>query len=117
SVGRPGRTRGRRRSGGVLVRVRRMGSAGVLIATMIATVTLAPAPAQAKAKTTSVLEYGTVVSVPDGDTIDVVVDGVQHRIRFAGIQAMEQHTYSSNLDVAEGECHAVEATARLRDIL
>jgi micrococcal nuclease len=76
-----------------------------------------PVPAHAA----SVSQYGTVVFVDDGDTVDVDVDGdgtsTPRRIRFAGIQAMELHTYKADLALATGECHGIEATARLRRIL
>ena len=71
-----------------------------------------------------VSQYGRVTFVPDGDTIDVKIDGVAAdpgrtgtRIRFVGIQAMEQHSYKVDLSQATGECHAKAATAELRSIL
>src|SRR5215210_76650 len=58
---------------------------------------------------------GTVRSVNDGDTMDVDVDGDgtarTRRIRFAGVQAMEQTAYAAHK--RQGDCHAVEATERL----
>jgi endonuclease YncB( thermonuclease family) len=62
---------------------------------------------------------GIVTSVDDGDTIDVDVagDGTtrSRRIRITGIQAMEQTVYSSRQRA--GECHAVEATQRLEQLV
>jgi endonuclease YncB( thermonuclease family) len=55
---------------------------------------------------------GKLRSVDDGDTIDVDVDGdgtrAARRIRFTGVQAMEQTVYSAR--GRRGDCHAVEAT-------
>ena len=90
----------------------RLGAAVAALATATGVLVAGAVPAQA-----SVVRYGTVVYVPDGDTIDVDVDGSVHRVRFAAVQAMEMHTYLSNLAKADGECHAVAATARLRQIL
>jgi endonuclease YncB( thermonuclease family) len=60
-----------------------------------------------------------VVSVNDGDTLDVDVanDGTAgtRRVRIAGIQAMEQSSYSSRSRA--GDCHAVEATLRLERLV
>jgi len=65
-------------------------------------------------------EYGTVLFVADGDTLDVEVDrsagtrrGTVERVRMIGINAMEQHTYSSNPAKRTGECHSLRATAHL----
>ena len=65
-------------------------------------------------------EYGTVLFVADGDTMDVRIDrsavsskGLVERVRTIGINAMEQHTYSSNPDNRTGECHSLRATAHL----
>ena len=62
---------------------------------------------------------GKVTSVNDGDTMDVDVTGDgtarTRRIRFAGVQAMEQTAYSSHHRL--GDCHAVEATERLEGLI
>jgi endonuclease YncB( thermonuclease family) len=62
---------------------------------------------------------GKVVYVDDGDTIKVDVDGdgTQRpvRVRFAGIQAMEQTVYAARRRA--GDCHAVAATVRLDKLL
>ena len=57
------------------------------------------------------------VSINDGDTIDARVGGHVYTIRTNDIQAMEQHTYSSNPAKRTGECNAVEATARLEQLI
>src|SRR3954453_18168842 len=49
-------------------------------------------PSTAQAKTWP----ARFVSINDGDTIDARVNGRVFTIRLSGIQAMEQHTYSSN---------------------
>jgi endonuclease YncB( thermonuclease family) len=60
-----------------------------------------------------------VLSVNDGDTMDVDVlrDGTRatRRIRFAGVQAMEQTAYSTRH--RQGDCHAVEATQRVERLV
>jgi endonuclease YncB( thermonuclease family) len=60
-----------------------------------------------------------VKSVNDGDTMDVDVlrDGTTatRRIRFAGVQAMEQTNYSTRY--RQGDCHAVEATERVERLV
>jgi endonuclease YncB( thermonuclease family) len=62
---------------------------------------------------------GKVRSVNDGDTMDVDVDGDgttrSRRIRFTGVQAMEQTAYSARH--RQGDCHAVEATERLEQLV
>jgi endonuclease YncB( thermonuclease family) len=60
-----------------------------------------------------------VVSVNDGDTLDVDVLGDRStrrsRIRIAGLQAMEQSSYAAR--TRAGDCHAVEATTRLEGLV
>jgi endonuclease YncB( thermonuclease family) len=60
-----------------------------------------------------------VRSVNDGDTMDVDVLGdgttASRRIRFAGVQAMEQTQYSTHQRA--GYCHAVEATERVERLV
>jgi endonuclease YncB( thermonuclease family) len=64
---------------------------------------------------------GKVTFIADGDTIYVDVDGDGSRKRFpvriSGMNAMEQTTYTSRASARRGECHAVEATARLEQLL
>ena len=58
--------------------------------------------------------------VADGDTIDADIRGDgrgTRRIRFAAINAMELTRYSKYPERRRGECHAVEATARLERLL
>ena len=60
-----------------------------------------------------------VRQVNDGDTVDVDVIGdgttASRRIRFAGVQAMEQSDYASGH--RQGACHAVEATERTERLI
>ena len=62
---------------------------------------------------------GRVVSVNDGDTLDVRVakDGSSRarRIRLAGVQAMEQSDYDYRNRA--GDCHSVDATLRLEELV
>jgi endonuclease YncB( thermonuclease family) len=63
---------------------------------------------------------GKVVNVGDADTIDVDVDGDRRgsiRVRVTGIQAMEQRVYSTIPSRRRGECHALDATARMEQLL
>jgi endonuclease YncB( thermonuclease family) len=64
---------------------------------------------------------GKVTFIDDGDTIDVAVDGDTSakpmRIRVNGIQAMEQTSYSHIVTRRRGDCHALEATARLEQLI
>jgi endonuclease YncB( thermonuclease family) len=64
---------------------------------------------------------GRVTSIDDGDTIRVDVAGddtrAPIRVRLTGIQAMEQTVYSQVAARRRGECHALEATARLQQLL
>jgi endonuclease YncB( thermonuclease family) len=64
---------------------------------------------------------GKVTFVADGDTVyvDIRGDGTRARrsVRITGLQAMEQTVYASRASRRRGECHAVEATARLDRLL
>src|SRR5215210_5722431 len=58
--------------------------------------------------------------VGDGDTILVHPPGEpdnRKKVRFTAINAMEQSVYSRNPDNRRGECHALEATARLDELI
>jgi endonuclease YncB( thermonuclease family) len=102
----------------------------VLIATAAALVLAAAAgPAAAKVgrclggKTGPRCHFwtGKVTRVNDGDTmhVDIDRDGT-HRartVRFINVQAMEQSVYSKHPARRRGECHALEATARLERLI
>src|SRR4051812_32342217 len=64
---------------------------------------------------------GKVTFVADGDTVYVDIDrdgsNTHFPVRITGMQAMEQTTYTSRAAQRRGECHAVEATARLDQLL
>lgn len=64
---------------------------------------------------------GKVVSVGDGDTIDVDVagDGVGRawHVRVTGIQTMELSRYSSTASKRRGACHAREAAGRMERLV
>jgi endonuclease YncB( thermonuclease family) len=64
---------------------------------------------------------GKVTYIGDGDTFYVDLDGDGSRKRFSvrvtGVNAMEQSVYSSIASRRRGECHALEATARLEQLL
>ena len=100
-----------------------------LLACLVASI-LIPAAADAAARGQCLLRKsgprcyvwtGKVTFVADGDTVYVDVDGDGSRKRFpvriTGINAMEQTTYTSRASARRGECHALEATARLDQLL
>jgi endonuclease YncB( thermonuclease family) len=78
---------------------------------------LLAAPCAADARTWR----GKVTSFDDGDTVkvDIAGDGTHtpRRVRLTGIQAMEQTVYSNRPERRRGECHALEATARLEQLI
>jgi endonuclease YncB( thermonuclease family) len=102
-----------------------------LLACLIALVALAVAPAAAEARTGSCLApgfkqvctvwTGKVTYIGDGDTIYVDVKGDKTtkslHIRMTGFNAMEQTVYSNIASRRRGECHALEATARLEQLI
>jgi micrococcal nuclease len=112
-----------------MARQRRWTLATIGVACVAVVVAAIPSAAGAQAATTSsgagaVTQYGTVVFVDDGDTIDVRIDGVVPdpgrdgtRIRFLGTQAMELYTYHHDLNLVSGECHGVDAAKRLKSLL
>ena len=79
---------------------------------------LAPAP-PASAST----QYGRVVHIDDGDTVDVDLErGGVVRVRFIAIQAMELTEYHREVrgkvsPEIRGHCHAVAATRRLHSLV
>jgi micrococcal nuclease len=64
---------------------------------------------------------GKVTFVADGDTIDVDIAGdgrpSSRRVRMTGFNAMELTTYSHTASKRRGDCHGVEATNRLEQLL
>ncbi len=64
---------------------------------------------------------GKVVSVNDGDTFKVDVDGDGKRrgvdVRFAGLQAMELTVHHPDPAKRRDECHGIEATARVEALV
>jgi micrococcal nuclease len=62
-----------------------------------------------------------VHSVSDGDTIKVDIDGdgssVVKRVRLTGINAAELDVYSNTPENRRGDCHGVEATNRLEQLI
>jgi endonuclease YncB( thermonuclease family) len=103
----------------------------VLVALFTFLAALAVAPAVAAARTGSCLVPGVdavctiwtgkVSMVGDGDTIyvDVAGDGISGsvHVRLTGINAAEQSVYSKHAGERRGECHALEATARLEALI
>ena len=64
---------------------------------------------------------GKVTYVGDGDTIYVNVDGdgkrTSERVRLTGINTTEQSVYSRSAAKRRGECHALDATARIEQLI
>ena len=64
---------------------------------------------------------GRALSVDDGDTIGVDIDGdgTRHEfpVRFTGVQAMEQTRYSDTPSKRRGQCHALQATNLVQRML
>ncbi|HEU4658763.1 MAG TPA: lamin tail domain-containing protein [Capillimicrobium sp.] len=60
---------------------------------------------------------GYVRHVADGDTIVADLGDRVERVRIAGMQAMEQTVYSRDRLSRQGFCHALEATARLEELV
>jgi endonuclease YncB( thermonuclease family) len=64
---------------------------------------------------------GKATFIDDGDTIqvDIAGDGTKHayRVRFIGVQAMEMSVYSMDPRRRRGDCHALEATARVEQLI
>jgi micrococcal nuclease len=58
-----------------------------------------------------------VIAVHDGDTFDARVEGKRRRIRMTGINAMEQSVYKRDPRLRRGDCHSLEATARLEQLI
>jgi endonuclease YncB( thermonuclease family) len=58
-------------------------------------------------------ERGLVVRITDGDTVRVVIDGVEHRLRYIGIDTPE--SVAPNTPVEPYAKAATEANARLVD--
>ena len=102
----------------------------LLLFTLLLAATAAPATAGAVGRGQCLLRKsgpqcyvwtGKVTFIADGDTVYVDIDGDGSRSRFpvriTGMNAMEQTTYTSRASARRGECHAVEATARLEQLL
>ena len=102
-----------------------------LLAFLIVLAALVVAPAAAQARTGSCLAPGVeelctvwtgkVTFIGDGDTIYVDVNGDRTsktaHVRMTGFNAMEQTVYSSIASRRRGECHALEATSRLEQLI
>jgi micrococcal nuclease len=101
-----------------------------LLALLIVLLAFAVAPA-AEARTGSCLAPGVkqictvwtgkVTFIGDGDTIyvDVKADRTEksQHVRMTGFNAMEQSVYSSIASRRRGDCHALEATSRLEQLI
>ncbi|MFI1993610.1 lamin tail domain-containing protein [Actinoplanes sp. NPDC020271] len=96
------------------------------IAALVLLVSVIPAPAAAATvacrpgagSPRCTVWTGRVDWVPDGDTLVIRVGRAAARsIRLIGVQAMEQHRYSPSPARRSGECHALEATARVEQLV
>jgi endonuclease YncB( thermonuclease family) len=102
----------------------------LLLGALLLLTTAAPASAEAAKRGQCLLRKsgpqcylwtGKVTFVADADTIYVDVEGDGTRrglpVRVTGVNAMEQTTYTSRASARRGECHSVEATNRLEQLL
>jgi endonuclease YncB( thermonuclease family) len=98
----------------------------VAVAVLLACAAAAPAPVAAATGPcvpggpTCHFWKGRVTFIADGDTINVKVRGdarAFRNIRITGINAMELRRYSKYASRRRGDCHGVEATARLEHLL
>jgi endonuclease YncB( thermonuclease family) len=101
----------------------------LLIVALVLAFGAAPAAAQARAGSCLVpgvterctVWYGKVTFVGDGDTlyVDVNRDGTRRsvHVRMTGLNATEQYVYTSRVSQRRGECHSLEATARLERLI
>jgi endonuclease YncB( thermonuclease family) len=69
------------------------------------------------ASPTCLYSYGKVTFISDGDTITVALPGGKARVRFTGVNAIEQSFYSTHSDERQGECNSLEATNRLEQLI
>ena len=104
----------------------------LVLSSLLCLLALAAAPAAASAVSTGpcllrasspqcYVWTGKVTLVADGDTLYVDVDGdgtrARQHVRITGLNAMEQSNYPSRASRRRGDCHAVEATGRLEELL
>lgn len=67
---------------------------------------------------TAVEANGEIEWVVDGDTVDVIVDGREERVRLTGIDTPElAHEASGDRPATDGECFGVEAHDFVRELL
>jgi endonuclease YncB( thermonuclease family) len=100
----------------------------ILLLAVLLAGAFAVAPAAAHAGTGSCLVPGVaatctiwdarVTYISDGDTFyaDVAGEGRRH-VRLTGVNATEQTVYSRFANRRRGECHSLEATARLEELI
>lgn len=84
---------------------------GIAVATALAM--LALTGCQQERKPPPEYEKATIEYVVDGDTVDVIVDGREKRVRLAGIDAPESASHDEALNTEEG----TRATEYLRSLL
>ena len=101
-----------------------------LLAAVLTVLAALALPAAASARTASCLPggdgtrcqvwTGKVLSVNDGDTVKVDIAGDGRRgvdVRFAAVQAMELTVHHPNPAKRRDECHGIEATARVEQLV
>ena len=88
----------------------------VLLAMVLSSSTLCACANKSRAETTSAASgltaNATVDYVVDGDTVDLIIDGVEERVRLIGIDTPE--TKKENTPI---ECFGLEATAFAQSLL
>ncbi|HEU4657920.1 MAG TPA: lamin tail domain-containing protein [Capillimicrobium sp.] len=98
-----------------------------LVLAVLLTLLLLPAAARAESWQASCVEgtdgptcdffTGVVDHVTDGDTLVVDLGDRVERVRITGVQAMEQTVHGRDPLLRRGECHALEATDRLEQLI
>ena len=92
--------------------LRRAAAAGVAIVVLIIAIRIADREQKSKDGAADARGSGTVVSITDGDTLRIRIDGVEERVRLIGIDTPETRGRGGLR-----ECFGAEATARLKSLL
>ena len=97
---------------------RRMRRAMTVLLAAVASAGALAIPAPPASAGGPVNELGTVTHIGDGDTVTVRTSRGEYNVRLVGVQAYELTTYAATHQPWNwrGQCHAVEAARRLREL-